>query len=323
MSTEEAVHHLATVLSMKGYTFVGLIGEGGSSKCYAVKSLKYSTIFVCKQIYLANSYICTDCEINALKELNSPNVILLYDFLIERPYVYLWLEYCPRGSILGYVHNQGPPKGTTLIGICYGLLTGLTYIHEQKYAHFDIKPGNILIDRYGRPKLADFGLSRIFKQKAKSVERAGTIEYMSPELFKEGHYDPFKVDIWALGVTFYYLASGKHPWVSKNRDDIMREISSGGIKIWPQGMSIEFKTLINVMCALDPARRPTAQQLLKMPLFKGVTTTDGYIPEAKTATDKPRQTKTQGLTTLKHITTGSCGRITQQRKISKVTDSFC
>lgn len=270
---------LATILAKKGYDYIGPIGRGGTSNCFAVKSVKYSSIFVCKQIYLANDHICSDCEINALKQLSSPGVISLYDYTIEHPYVYIFLEYCPRGSLHDYIVKNGPLTNNLLIAVCRNLLAGLVYIHDKKYAHMDIKLSNILIDRYGRTKLADFGMARAFLHDAESEYKSGTASYMSPEILTKAKYDPFKADIWSLGITFYVLATGRSPWVSQTREDLINEIIAGGITILPYIIPSQLRNLISSMCSMDPQKRPTAQQLLSSAIFKGIDPKEGYIPE--------------------------------------------
>lgn len=271
---------LTNVLIRKGYDYIGPIGRGGTSLCYAVKSIKYATVFVCKQIYIDGT-VCTDCEINALKGLSSPNIISLYDYVIEQPWIYLFIEYCPKGSLADFVVKNGPLKDKLVLGIYRNLIAGLAYMHDKKYAHMDIKANNVLIDRYGRTKIADFGMSRIFQptDNSKSNKIFGTIAYMSPEIHRNTAYDPFKADIWALGITFYLLICGRLPWASQTPSDQANEILSGGLRFWPSGIPSQIRSLVNAMCSIDPAKRPTAQQLLSWPIFKGIDAKDGFIPE--------------------------------------------
>jgi serine/threonine protein kinase len=137
-------------------------------------------------------------------------VIYFYDFVTTPLFQYLFLEFCPAGTLLDVVRKAGPFEGAQLHAACKAILNGLAYIHGRHIAHLDIKPSNIFIDRFGRPKLADFGISRRFADPS-SVHRAGTLAFLAPEVLGCAAYDPFKADIWSLGVTFYVMAFGSDP----------------------------------------------------------------------------------------------------------------
>ena len=269
-STSEAKEHLTRVVKCKGYTIKGVVGKGGSATCYAVQSNTSQHMFVCKQMVIDKNTPCSDCEIRALKSLHAPNIISLYDFYVEHPYVYLFLELCPNGSLSDYINKHGPIKGDKLVSLMHSLLTGLAYIHGQNCAHLDIKPGNILFDSHWRPKLADFGISR-FADHGESNQHAGTIAFMAPEILQGRAYNQFKADIWALGITFYWMCKGKSPWGSATLADVKEMIPSG-----PGSLTSPFPTevckLINSMCRVSPAARPSAEELLAYPVFDNLKT---------------------------------------------------
>ena len=84
-------------------------------------------------------------------------------------------------------------------------------MHERSIVYRDIKPENILIDRHGFAKLADFGLARRVRPGTKRYTCCGTPEYMAPEvLLKYGH--DLSVDYWAIGILIYELAAGTAPF---------------------------------------------------------------------------------------------------------------
>jgi serine/threonine protein kinase len=269
---------LGTILESKGYELVKEIGRGASASCYAVLSRQYHEIFCVKAMALEKAQTCSDCELNALRQLSCPSIIYLYDFVSTPSHLFLFLEFCPGGSIIEVIRRTGPLKGQLLYAVAKAILVGLAYIHGRRFAHLDIKPANILVDRFGRPKLADFGISRGFSQEQASSQRAGTLGFIAPEMFWSSRtYDPFKADVWALGITFFFLATGSSPWASRHQDQLRVEILDG-VVVCPPEVPRRFMALIRAMCDRDPATRATAAECLEMPIFEGIDVKDAKLP---------------------------------------------
>ena len=283
----QAAASLNKVLDTKDYRLIAPIGKGGTATCYAVLSVRYNTLFCCKQLIVNNERICSDCEINALRQLNNPGIISMYDYWIERPYVYLFLELCQNGSLMDYIERHGPLRGQPLLGVCANLLQGLAYIHEHNFAHMDIKPANVLIDRYGRTKLADFGMSRLFKDRVLVEKQGGSMIFMAPEIVTDQRYDPFKADVWALGMTFYFICMGRPPWPIIDVKQVKEAIAKG-IEYMPETMPPDMKQLIGAMCKLNPNERQTAQKLAHLPMFHGLQPRDGYLVVEKAKRPPPK-----------------------------------
>ena len=262
--------NLMRVIREFGYTLMNPIGTGGTASCFLVFSEKYNMYFVVKKMEISNKVICTHCELNALRTIISPHVIQMYNFKVEQDSIYLVLEYCSQGSLLDFIKKDGRLKGDKLNAICYTLLLGLKDIHDHAFAHLDIKPANILVDRYGRIKLADFGISRQQTDEKKEGQRAGTVVFMAPEIWNKKSYDPFKADIWSMGITFYFLATGKVPWrKTADKDATIKQIKSGYIT-YPSILPASFQGLLRKMLTVNPENRENIDELLKSPIFSNV-----------------------------------------------------
>lgn len=143
------------------------------------------------------------------------------------------------------------------------IIIGLETLHQQKIAHRDLKLENICLDEKGHVKIIDFGSAkwRAENERTQTI-RPGTFTYQAPEmldphqsfenqqfqLFDEAHgYNPYRADLWALGVAFYGLFTGFHPFLSPSSiTKTCQQICSGEI-IRNQGMFPKNTDFLNAL----------------------------------------------------------------------------
>ena len=88
------------------------------------------------------------------------------------------------------------------------IIEGIKFCHDKKVCHLDIKPDNIVINKYFDPIIIDFGFSEEFNESIKIKEGKGSQHYVSPEMWESKEYDGVKSDIFSLGVVLFNLVTG-------------------------------------------------------------------------------------------------------------------
>lgn len=248
------------VLLEHGYQVIEEIGKGGFAKVYKVLSLKYQQEFCCKIITTKSGkdtyYQSFVAELDALKQLLHPNVITVYDYFIVNTLQFaIVLEYCPNGSIMSMIKKGILIQRRMLVEYSKQLISALSCLHSNKIAHHDIKPDNILIDSYGRIKLADFGLAEFYDTAETNAHR-GSISYCAPEVLAKGSYDPFKADIFSFGVTLYHISCGALPYTSTDTNTLRMAMESEMINPC-EGIPRELFAVIKSCMRYNPNQRPT------------------------------------------------------------------
>jgi serine/threonine protein kinase len=196
---------LIEALAKHGYTSVTTLGRGGYGEVYLVHYEGTDEQYAVK---VSRSKGPAQ-ELKALKSIWHPHIVYLYDTFVEQELLFLVFEYCSGGSLAKKVEEK-PLSRRELCSVSAQVISALKACHLQNLAHLDIKPGNILIDKYGRAKLADFGISQMIKS-GYSRQFQGTPSFTAPEILRKAPFDPFKADVWSLGVTLFRLATGEYP----------------------------------------------------------------------------------------------------------------
>ena len=178
-------------------------------------------------------------------------------------------EYCDRGDLhsqLSDVRRQGKVLPDRQILSWLGqLCLALRHLHRQRVLHRDVKSSNIFVCADGTLKLGDFGLARAMKQQQEALHsRVGSILYVSPEICNNSPYGPAS-DVWSLGCVLYEMATLSHAFRAENAVAIVQRICAGAYTPPPPSCSEPIRALIGAMLQLDPAARPSVDQLLRNP----------------------------------------------------------
>ena len=196
------------------YRLIQLLGKGGFADTYQGEHIYLKTFAAIKVLQTRLGQVETDAfhnEARIIARLKHPHIVRILEFDVKDHIPYIVMDYapngtlrqrCPRGSIL-------PP--TTVVSYVKQLAAALSYAHQQKLIHRDVKPENILLGPDEEVLLSDFGVAIIAQTQAQYLENiAGTVTYMAPEQI-QGKPRPAS-DQYALGITVYEWLCGATPF---------------------------------------------------------------------------------------------------------------
>lgn len=231
-------------------------------------------------------------EINIVAACSHPNIIRIKGVFFDGNFAYILLPYYHRGSMKTLLSKKEPLSWVMVQDLFRQLASGVAYLHERGVIHGDLKPSNILLADDGRPIVSDFGIAKDhgrFGEPAEDVTvtltttggvTSGTMTYMAPEQrLGESRAATGKSDVWALGISFYEVATanacfndprltGSMPSVS----DISALAGSGNmqnVNISAKYFGGDERLADMIMSALrvDVTIRATAYELLGHPYF--------------------------------------------------------
>eukprot|EP01022_Parablepharisma_sp_SALTPOND_P016793 TRINITY_DN2545_c0_g1_i1.p2 TRINITY_DN2545_c0_g1~~TRINITY_DN2545_c0_g1_i1.p2 ORF type:complete len:359 (-),score=36.97 TRINITY_DN2545_c0_g1_i1:610-1686(-) len=233
-------------------------------------------------------------EFNTLAQLDSPNVMKIFEIFEDRHKYYIVTEVMHGPSLLDHITNTAQDTFTEkrVAGYLKQLLSALCHCHAKNVAHRDIKPDNIMFadKECNYLKLIDFGFAKIFEpQQRKFQEILGSPLYMAPEICHKKPYD-IKCDIWSCGILAHILLSGEMPYpvdanvsltalfdIIKGKEFRVEDLKTPG---WAN-VSPEAKNFLIRMLEKDPEKRASAADLLK----------DQWLEKAKDTPLEPVQVK--------------------------------
>jgi len=200
------------------YEIVEELGEGGMGFVYKVFDTKIKedvALKVLKSEVAAHKDTITRFrnELKYARRITHKNVCRMHDINEAAGTNFITMEYVEGETLKSVIKRMGKLKLGNVLSIALQVTDGLAEAHSLGIVHRDLKPQNIMIDKKGNAKIMDFGIARFVAGKGPTVEGMviGTPEYMSPEQV-EGKKADSRSDIYALGVIFYEMVTGKVPF---------------------------------------------------------------------------------------------------------------
>jgi serine/threonine protein kinase/Flp pilus assembly protein TadD len=263
------------------------LGQGGMGEVYRAEDTKLKRTVALKRLAPA---LRADAhyrhrfleEAERASRFGDAHVAGVYDVVEAQGEIFLILEYV-EGQNLRQRLRQ-PLSLDEFFAIAIQCAEALVSAHGNCIVHCDIKPENIMLTPAGQVKILDFGVAKHLPRSDQSstVDRAGTFAgtpaYMSPEVLMEQAPDG-RADIFSLGVVFYEVLTGQHPFLAASfvaTTDRIRTETPASIRIFNRSASPDLEALVYKAMAKDPAQRYTSAQELLEALHRvhgGLTTT--------------------------------------------------
>ncbi|KAI9887675.1 MAG: Pkinase-domain-containing protein [Watsoniomyces obsoletus] len=210
--------------------------------------------------------------------LRHPNVIHTLDLLQDAKGDYCEvMEFCAGGDLYSLVLAAGKLEVAEADCFFKQLMRGVEYMHEMGVAHRDLKPENLLLTTHGALKITDFGNGECFRMAWENEARmtaglCGSAPYIAPEEYIANEFDPRAVDVWATGVIYMAMRTGRHLWTTARNDDEGDDFYSRYLEGrrdeagYAPIESLHRARCRNVIYSIldpNPSRRITASQVLK------------------------------------------------------------
>lgn len=234
-----------------------------------------------------------------LKELDHPNVVRLIDVVHSGKKLYLVFEFLMQ-DLKKFLDSLKTLLPQSLVkSYLNQLLKGVSYCHAHRVLHRDLKPQNLLIDKRGYIKLADFGLARAFGMPVRTyTHEVVTLWYRAPEVLLGSKFYSTSVDVWSLGCIFAEMLTRRALFPGDSEIDqlfrIFRTLGTPDEEMWPGVSNLpDYKSMFprwepqNVaeivpmlepsgrelflkLLTYDPSKRISAMEALKHKYFDDV-----------------------------------------------------
>ncbi|XP_052714284.1 serine/threonine-protein kinase Nek11-like isoform X4 [Crassostrea angulata] len=264
------------------YEIVKKLGKGNFGTAYLCKDLRSKNpetdeydLKVLKEISVGelqpDETVDAVREARVLSKLDHPSIVKFHDSFIDGESFCIVTEFCEGGDldckINECVKNKQEIDSKLIMDWFVQLLLAVHYMHQRRVLHRDLKTRNIFL-RQNMIKVGDFGISRILMGTTDLASTfTGTPYYMSPEVLKHEGYNS-KSDIWSIGCILYEMCTLTHAFDGKSLMAVMYKIVEGEVPKLPEKFSSELNNVLKLMLSKDPDKRPSATDLLKIPLIK-------------------------------------------------------
>ena len=248
-----------------GYVLIGRLGAGAMGRVYlgrsaagrlvAVKMIKAE---LAEEPDFRNRF---GQEVAAARRVSGAFTAAVVAADSEADIPWLATVYVPAPSLSRLVRTCGPIGVPAVRWLAAGCAEALESIHGVGLVHRDLKPSNVLVSLDG-PRVIDFGVARAAERIQLTVTRGsvGTPAYMAPEQARDTRLATAASDIFALGATMLYAATGHAPYQGETVMDVLVQLATGPPDL--AGLPPELAEIVAACLERDPRNRPTSASVL-------------------------------------------------------------
>ncbi|XP_053724171.1 protein kinase C delta type-like [Synchiropus splendidus] len=249
-----------TRLTLNHLVFHKVLGKGsfgkvllaelkGQGQFFAVKVLKKDVVLMDDDVE------CTMVEKRVLSlAWDNPFLTHLYSTFQSKEHLFFVMEYLNGGDLMFHIQDGGRFNLNRAVFYSAEIVVGLQFLHSKGIIYRDLKLDNVMLDRDGHIKIADFGMCKenVFGA-VRATTFCGTPDYIAPEILLGQKYT-FSVDWWSFGVLVFEMLIGQSPFQGDDEDELFESIRSD-TPPYPRWITKESKSLLEQLFERDPTRR--------------------------------------------------------------------
>mmetsp|Transcript_36592 Transcript_36592/g.50325 ORF Transcript_36592/g.50325 Transcript_36592/m.50325 type:complete len:390 (-) Transcript_36592:59-1228(-) len=261
---------------LQDYYVGAVLGKGSFGKvkeAVHVKTRKLYAIKIMKERRLKKTpggIEAVQREIELWQTLEHPCIVQMFDhFAIEvKEKIYIVMEYVGCGNLHDLVTRSFTKRLPIPQARCFfrDLLDGVSYIHSIGIIHKDIKPANCLISSEARLKICDFGVAERkddipLARRASTVNAVGSPAFQPPEIASgEEKMPDYAVDIWAVGITLFFMVCGQYPFQGETVLVLLENIAQGNWEL-PSFVDEVTKNLVSSILKVNKSKRSSLAEI--------------------------------------------------------------
>ncbi|KIN07442.1 hypothetical protein OIDMADRAFT_150987 [Oidiodendron maius Zn] len=237
---------LQRTLGTGSFGRVHLVKSNHNQRFYAVKVLKKAQVVKMKQVEHTND------ERRMLQEVKHPFLITLWGTFQDSKNLYMVMDFVEGGELFSLLRKSQRFPNPVAKFYAAEVTLALEYLHSKQIIYRDLKPENLLLDRYGHLKITDFG----FAKKVPDITwtLCGTPDYLAPEVVSSKGYNK-SVDWWSLGILIFEMLCGFTPfWDGGSPMKIYENILKGRVK-YPPYIHPDAQDLLQRLITADLTKR--------------------------------------------------------------------
>lgn len=301
---------------LRDYKEIRPVGSGSFGKVLLVED-KESKKYVVKVIDISKMKPKEKKEAlqesKLLSQLKHPYIVSHRDSWVENGILVIVMDYAENGDLCRAIQRQRKLgrhfSEQQLVRWFTQALLAIKHLHDRHILHRDIKSSNFFLTASGRLRAGDFGIAKVLENTA-AVARTtiGTPYYLSPEICHEQPYS-WASDMWALGVVLHEMCALRVPFDAANIHELVEKITREDPPPIPTHYTDELRQLVFSLLQKDSSVRPSAAEVLQLPLIQSEIRVMLKEEQDKKAKLRAQQTLQQTTTSQQQLSS------TQQQQV--------